>query len=203
MNAILKKTIGITLALGLAFSLNAQKFNYGIKAGSNFSVQSETGNIYNNNVIKAGFHVGAFGNYSITENFKLQTEVNYDQKGSEYENVTNTYEYITVPVLAKLSLGKSLRTPLHFNIYAGPYAGFLLNAETEISDVENNSLTIDNTDNTNSTEVGLMSGFSILYPLGNSNIFLDFRLGLGLNEFDKNDDSLRNKYFGINLGLEF
>jgi hypothetical protein len=91
MNTILKKTIGLTLVLGLAFSLNAQKFNYGIKAGSNFSVQSETGDIYNNDDIKAGFHVGAFGNYSITEKFKLQTEVNYDQKGSEYDNV---YKYV-------------------------------------------------------------------------------------------------------------
>lgn len=202
MNTIIKKTIGLALTLGLAFSLNAQKFNYGIKAGSNFAVQSKTGDLYNNEDIKTGFNVGAFGNLSLSENFKLQTEVNYNQKGSEYENITNYYEYLTVPILAKVSVGKSFRTPLHFDLYAGPYAGFLLNAETEISGSENNQ-TIDNKENTNDTEVGLMGGFSIIYPLNDSHIFLDFRLGLGLNDYDKNNDELRNKYFGISLGLEF
>jgi hypothetical protein len=202
MNTIITKTIGITLIVLLAFSANAQKFNYGIKAGSNFAVQSKAGDLYNNNDVYVGLHFGAFGNYSLSESFKLQTEVNYNQKGSAYDNITNNYEYVSVPVLAKLSLGKSLRTPLHFNIYAGPYASFLINAESEVSDIENNQ-TIDKKDDTNNTEVGLVGGFGILYPLNNSNIFLDFRLGMGLTEFDKNDNDLRNKHFGISLGLEF
>jgi len=202
MNTILKKTIGLALVTSLTLSLSAQKFNYGIKAGSNFAVQSETGDLYNNDDIKIGFSAGVFGNLSLTENLKLQTELNYDQKGSYSDKITNTYDYITVPVLAKWSLGKSLKTPLQFNIYAGPYAGFLVNAETEISDNENKQ-TIDNKDNTNDVEIGLVGGFGVAYPINNSKIFLDFRLGLGLNDYDKTDDALRNKYFGINLGLEF
>ena len=202
MNTILKKTIGLTLLMSLAFSLTAQKFNYGIKVGSNFAVQSETGDLYNNNDIKIGLHVGAFGNISITENFKLQTEINYDQKGSYTDEITNSYDYITIPVLAKVSLGKSLKTPLQFNVYAGPYAAFLVNAETEISDQENVQ-TFDNKENTNNSEIGLIGGFGISYPLNNSTVFLDFRLGLGLNDYDKMDSDLRNKFFGINLGMEF
>lgn len=202
MNTLIKKITGIGLVLSLAFSVNAQKINYGIKAGSNFSVQSEAGDLYNNDDIRTGLHFGAFGNYSLSEKFKLQTEINYDQKGSKYDNVTNSYEYISVPVLAKISLGKSLRTPLHFNVYAGPYAAFLINAETEMSGIENGQ-SIDKKDNTEDTEFGLVGGFSINYPISNSTIFLDFRLGLGLNNYDKNDEDLRNKYFGISLGLEF
>ena len=202
MNTLIKKIIGIGLVLSLTFSVNAQKFSYGIKAGSTFAVQSETGNLYNNDDIKAGLHFGALGSLSLTDKLKLQTEVNYEQKGSAYDNITNSYEYISVPVLAKLSLGKSLKTPLHFNIYAGPYAAFLINAESEISDIESGG-TIDKNDDTKNTEIGLVGGFVVSYPVNTSNIFLDFRFDLGLTEFDKTDTDLRNKCFGISLGLEF
>jgi len=53
------------------------------------------------------------------------------------------------------------------------------------------------------TEFGVLGGFGIAYPINTSSIFLDFRIGLGLNNFDKMDTKLRNKYFGINLGYEF
>ena len=203
MNTIVAKIIGISLAVGLTFSASAQKLNYGIKAGSNFAVQSETGDLYNNEDIKIGLHFGAFGNLSLSDNFKLQTEINYEQKGSAYDDVTNSYEYISIPVLARVSLGKSLKTPLHFNIYAGPYSAFLINAESEVSEIETEGQTIDKKDDTENTEIGLVGGFGVNYPINNSNVFLDFRFGLGLTEFDKNDEDLRNKYFGISLGLEF
>lgn len=193
----------LTLSIVItSFSLQAQDLKYGVKIGSNFATQSNAGGLYDNEDINTGLHAGIFANLSLNERIKLQTEINYDQKGSAGKNITNSYNYLTVPVLAKFSLGKSNNTPLSFNVYAGPYAAFLLNAESEISLPENDA-TIDMKDQTENFEAGIIGGFGLAYPINDKNIFLDFRLGLGLNSFDKNNDDLRNKYFGVNLGFEF
>lgn len=192
-------TISVVIS---SFSLQAQDFNYGVKIGSNFATQSKAGGLYDNEDINTGIQAGIFANLPLNQSIKLQAEINYNQKGSATKDITNSYDYLTVPVLAKFSLGKSNNTPLNFNVYAGPYAAFLINAESEISMPENDA-TIDMKDETENFEAGVMGGFSLSYPINDKNIFLDFRLGLGLNSFDKNDDDLRNKYFGINLGFEF
>jgi len=192
----------ILLLFGSVTELSAQKFYYGASLGTNFSVQSESGDLYNNNGIKTGLHAGIFGKISMGKRISLQTEINYEQKGSVTDGVTNTYSYTTVPVLFKISTGKSLRTPLSFNIYAGPYAGFLVDATTEIKSTESTQ-TIDNKSNTYDNEWGVTGGFGMAYPFSGFNLSLDFRLGLGLNSYDKFDNDLRNKYFGINLGIEF
>ena len=195
--------ITLTLVLILAFgSLTAQNFNLGIKAGTNFAVQSPIADYYNNEDIRVGWHAGVFGNYSFNENLGLQAELNYDQKGSVTNDVTNKYDYLSVPVLFKYSLGKSWKTPLSFNIYAGPYASFLIKAETEL-DTEETSATIDMKDNTENAELGAIIGFGIKYPINESSLLFDVRLGLGLTSFDKNDTEPKNKYIGLSLGYEF
>ncbi len=192
------KSTVLAIALLAAVSSYAQDFHYGVKIGSNFAVQSEIANYFDNNNIRTGLSVGAFGNMGINNWLSLQTEVNYDQKGGKTQNSTNKYDYITVPVLAKFSLGKSDKTALRFNLNAGPYAGFLLNAETEIEGV-----TTDLSENTEDFEMGVIAGFGMKYPIAKNNIVFDLRMGLGLTSFDKNDSDPSNKYIGITLGYEF
>ena len=114
----------------------------------------------------------------------------------------NCYDYLTVPAFAKWSLGKNSKIPTKFNSYADPYAAYLLNAESKNSN-NKNSQTIDVKDNTNDRAFGVAGGFTITYPLRYSAVFLDFRLGDGLTEYDKTDKDLKNKYLAINLGLGF
>jgi outer membrane scaffolding protein for murein synthesis (MipA/OmpV family) len=200
------KTINkITLTLGLILifgSLSAQDFKFGIQAGTNLAVQSPIGDYYNNEDIRAGLHAGVFGNYSFNENVSLQAELNYDQKGCQTKDITGKYDYLSVPVLFNYSLGKSWKTPLSFNIYAGPYASFLVNAKTEI-DTEEISETIDMKDDTENTELGTIIGFGVKYPVKESSLLFNIRLGLGLTSFDKNDTDPKNKYIGLSLGYEF
>ncbi len=187
-------TLGLVLAIG---SLNAQNFKFGIQAGTNLAVQSPIGDYYNNEEIRAGLHAGFFGNYSMNDNIYLQAELNYDQKGSKADDATAKYDYISVPVLFNYSLGKSLKTPLRFNIYAGPYAAFLVSAKVEANSE------IDMKDQTESTELGTIIGFGLRYPVKESNILFNIRLGLGLTSFDKNEADPKNKYIGLSLGYEF
>lgn len=204
MRTIKIRVLGLVMSLVLTMGAFAQDFNYGIKGGANFAVQSEIGDIYKNNDIKTGLHVGVFGNLELGKNVSLQTEVNYEQKGSKTETITSKYDYISVPVLVKYSLGKSDNTSLEYNFNVGPYASFLVKAENEIegaSDGLNN--TIDVKDDTENLEFGLITGFGVEYPLGDNNLILDLRFGLGLSSFDKDDTDVRNKYVGVSLGYEF
>jgi hypothetical protein len=58
-------------------------------------------------------------------------------------------------------------------------------------------------DNTENTELGAIMGFGLRYPVKESNILFNVRLGLGLTSFDKNDADPKNKYIGLSLGYEF
>jgi len=201
----MKKISRITLTLGLILtlgSLSAQDFKFGIQAGTNLAVQSPIGDYYNNEDIRAGLHAGIFSNYSFNKNIYLQAELNYDQKGSQTKDVISKYDYISVPILFNYSLGKSWKTPLKFNIYAGPYASFLVNAESEIDTDEINE-SVDMKNNSENTEFGVITGFGLRYPVNESNLLFNIRLGLGLSSFDKIEADPKNKYIGLSLGYEF
>jgi hypothetical protein len=195
------KQITIAISLLLAFGqLNAQKLSYGIQAGANFAVQSSIGDLYNNDDIRVGYQAGGFGNYSLTDNFSLQTEVNYTQIGSQNDEVKNCYDYFSVPLLANYSLTQSKNEAWTLSLYAGPYVSFLVNAESVFENSEYSD--IDLTDNTESTEFGVLYGFSVKRPIYNHNVSLNVRFGMGLTAYDVDDSDPRNKFFGIGLAYE-
>ena len=186
MKKILRKVMLSFMVVLATISLNAQNLQYGVKVGKNISVQSEVGDLYNNDDFRNGLHTGVFGKYQLNDKVYLQSEINYDQKGSSDENTVNKFDYLTIPVLVGYSLGESRNSALKFNIYGGPYAGILINAESK-TDIEGVSKTTDLTDQTNNAEVGLMGGFIVKYPFDNKSIFLDLRFGLSLSPYGTND----------------
>ena len=202
MRTMKMKTIGLVLSLMVTTGIFAQDFHYGIKGGVNLAVQSQLADYYDNSDIRTGLSAGVYGNLAFENGFALQTEVNYEQKGGKTDNINLNYDYISVPVLAKYSLGKSDRTALKFNINAGPYASFLLNAETE-TDVDGTENTVDMKDETENFEFGVITGFGMEYPIANNSLTFDILLGLGLTAFDKSNSDQYNKYVGITLGYQF
>jgi len=196
------RTISLVAAIMLTVSAMAQEFHYGINAGTNLAVQSEIADYFHNDKIRVGLHAGITGRWAWQNGFELQTELNYEQKGSKSDEHTANYDYISLPVLAKYSLGKSDRTPLRFNLYAGPMVSYLVNAELEMND-DLGGETIDMKDRSNDFELGSILGFGMAYPINSGNITFDIRLGLGLSAFDKNDTEPNNKYVGFSLGYEF
>ena len=192
------KAAAIMLSLLVSINTYSQDFHYGIRVGANFSVQSGIADYYNNEEIRIGFSGGLFGNMSLSRSIKLQAEVNYDQKGGKSEYMTAKYDYITIPVLAKFYIGSGDRD-LKFNLNVGPYAGFLVNAEM----LDDNDNKTDIKDDTESIEFGAIAGLGLSYPVANNNIVFDLRLGLGINEFNKEITDSRNKYVGVSLAYEF
>lgn len=195
MKSLKINTLVLSMILLMGLTTKAQEFHYGVKAGANFAVQSEIAYYYNNEDIRVGFQGGIFGNMSLAKNFSLQAEVNYEQKGGKSEEITSKYDYITVPVLAKYTIGEK---DLKFNFNLGPYVGYLVNAE-----LESNNNTTDVIDSSEDFEFGAIAGIGLSYPVANNNIVLDLRLGLGLSAYNQNDTKPNNKYVGLTLGYEF
>lgn len=202
MKTMKMRTIGVLSAVLLTLSAYAQEFHYGVNAGTNLAVQSDIADYFKNDKIRTGLHAGITGKLAWQNGFELQSELNYEQKGSKSNVHTAKYDYLSLPVLAKYSLGKSDRTALRFNINAGPYVSYLLNAELEMNENTGNE-TIDMKDQSKDFEFGTILGFGMAYPVNSGNITLDIRLGLGLTAFDKNDEDPNNKYVGFSIGYEF
>lgn len=204
MKTLKIKFVGLAVLVLFSIQTIAQneasmsKYNFGVKGGVNFAVQSDIASYFENETIRTGLSVGAFVNRAINQNLDLQVELNYNQKGDKSSTTVLKYDYINIPVLLKYSLGKSDLLGLKININAGPYASFLLNAESTIDDVDT-----DMSDSTEDFEFGMIAGLGFKYPVAKNNLVLDIRLGLGLTPYDKNDSDPNNKYFGITLGYEF
>ena len=153
-------SLGITIFLALASSslVSAQNSTarMGIKGGFNVS------NLYINNVSdensRFGFNAGFYGQLVSSDVAALQLELLYTTKGTKAtynsvfsnETVKFNLNYLEVPVLAVIKLGKVME------IHAGGYAGYLLAANFNY----NNSTTTHDLDRNkfNSFDYGLAGG---------------------------------------------
>ncbi len=137
---------------------DAQGQGIGISAGANFanfvdtdaSVDSRTG-------VMAGLTYGIAVPMSPVT---IQPGVFYAQKGATLSDgdieTTTKLDYIEIPVIAKFDfiLDNPMLTP---HVFFGPYAGFTLNAEQEVSD-GNTSGSVDIGDQVKDTDIGVVVG---------------------------------------------
>ncbi len=109
---------------------------FGAKAGLNLA--TVTGNDYNNASLHPSFHIGAFANFLIDDNFTVQPELLYSGKGVKDGTVGKVnLGYINVPVLLQY------KTPSGFFLETGPEIGFLVSAKREKVDIKSEVKSID------------------------------------------------------------
>lgn len=201
---MMNKFCKVSLVAGvmlISISIQAQKLNYGVMGGVNFAVQSELGDIYNNDDIRTGFSAGVFVNYALSDKLGLQVQMNYDQKGSKTETVTNKFDYWSVPILVNYQLFEANKSKLALEYYLGPSVAFLMKAEGVFANDE-----LDNQDYSNDTksaELGFQTGFTLRYPFNNQSVFLNVKYGMGLTAINDNASDLKNKFWGVGFGYEF
>jgi hypothetical protein len=136
----------------------------GVKGGLNLT------NMYVQDVsdedMKVGLNIGFFAKLPVTRGFSIQPELLYSSKGAKetYNNLLQgegeyrfNLNYIEMPVLAVINLGKNL------NIHAGPYISYLasvniknMNDDGEIEDIDEL-----NADNFNRFDYGVAGGLGI------------------------------------------
>lgn len=203
----MKKIVLSLLAVAaMGLSANAQQVvKFGPKAGVNLSNLS--GGDADNLDMKVGFHVGVFAEIFFTDKFALQPELLYSTQGAKGEilggDFEAKYDFINIPIMAKYYVIDNLA------VEAGPYVGFLMKAENELSG-STSSFSGDVKDEMKSVDFGL--GFGASYSLDNG-FFAGARYSLGLSKIgEKNDaaalsmglgEDIKNNVIQISVGYKF
>ena len=205
----MKKKILTTLCLlGFISLSSAQESSttgarFGVKGGVNFT------NLYVDNVddtnMLTSFNAGFFVELPITQGIAIVPELNFSRKGSEVQNtiLTETYKskfklsYLEMPVLLKLNLVPN------FNLHAGPYVAYLLNAKTDVVDENGDrveSFEYD-TDDFNKLDYGLSAGLG--FDFNNFGIGARYNYGLSEINKDNNANGAKNSAFNLYVALKF
>ncbi|MFN7116369.1 MAG: porin family protein, partial [Saprospiraceae bacterium] len=166
-----------------------------------------------------GFTAGIFTELPLGDAFSIAPELLWVQKGgkTEFTNVLgaeterNTrYNYIEVPILAKVKAGNTDGTGVGLFFYGGPFISYALNGNirTEIGETETETdINFDDTDNTRRVDWGAAFGLGV----GIGPMMLDLRYDLGINNLldddigtgGANDDEpyLRTRAIALTLGF--
>ncbi len=163
----------------------AAEISYGAKVGMILSNITQTPVEWEQDKsFKAGFTGGVFLNYAFNENFSIQPELLYTQKGVKdnlYDgfitvDLTASFDYFELPVLAKYTFPwKKNFKPC---IFAGPSFAYTISSNLEVSALLF-SAEIDFSDLTHVTDFGFVAGAGFDCPLGKGNLVFDARFQLG------------------------
>jgi hypothetical protein len=178
-----KKILITTTFLLVAFNIQGQLLQFGMKAGLNYS--NFTGTEIQTDAITS-YHIGLVSEIKILEKFAIQPELIYTTQGATYNtflgDVKNELGYIAIPVLAKIYLGKS------FSIEMGPQASFLLSEKNDFD-----------VNNANTFEFAIDAGLGFKIT---KSIFIQGRYVLGLTEVSPNADA-KNSVLQLSAGIMF
>jgi opacity protein-like surface antigen len=165
----MKKTIlSLALLAGAAGVANAQTgIKVGLKGGFNGSTFAGTD--ADNSEFKAGFAAGPYVNFGISDNFSIQPEFLYSQKGSSVDNyaygtpstnttLKNTLGYLDVPIMFRYNIGEDGKG---FFVEVGPQGSFVLHQRTFNENSSGNEIAgsrYTSTDNLNKVAIGYVGG---------------------------------------------
>ena len=183
----MKKVFLIAVAvLGLSTTLQAQSIRFGVKAGANFANQSgdDVPDVDKEGI--TSYHAGLVAEVKLLDGFAIQPELLYSTQGASYKNAGEEFKnelgYLSIPVVAKIGLSKSV------NLELGPQASFLLNERKNFDPGDANTF-----------EFGVVGGLGLNIT---KNLFVQARYGLGLTEATKDAD-IKNSTIQLSAGFMF
>lgn len=198
----MKKLLFLSLAVLLSFGLaHALLPSFGVKGGVNLAKYA--GSDAGTNDYKMGAVGGAFACLDLIA-IKIQPELLFSQKGAKQEytvlgvptTVSNTLNYVEIPVLLKFSFGKII-VP---SIYAGPAFGTLMSATAKI-EAGGLSASGDIKDQLNGTDLGLVFGAEVKLPV---KLSVEARYNMGLSKVPKEvlgvQPDVKNSTVSVMLG---
>jgi hypothetical protein len=201
--------IGITMLLLNA--LHAQ-VGFGLRTGfTSTGVRGTVISAYNNTVIvkggnTSGLAIGFPVEIPLSDVFSIQPELNFVQKGYSVEafnlggfgsEFDYTYNYLEVPVLAKLNLGSG---NFKFQVMAGPYAALGMGDIKELIDGEEGKSYTYTSYGAKKFDFGAQGGLGCSFDVGSMRLFADARYMFGLGQVS--DNSAEDyKHGGLNLGV--
>lgn len=192
------KNYSLTAVILFFFLLSSQIGNaqdFGVKLGPNF--HSIAGEDVEDQKLRVGFHLGAFGEFQMSDDIFLRPELLYSLEGSKSEREilgetttsTTNYNYISIPVMGRYYATEKVY------LEAGPSIGLFLGGKT-VTDDDSQDLDMENYNGLElAAEVG--GGLAIT-----DNISVGLRGDIGLTGvWDLDDDSDFSNFTNIGLRL--
>lgn len=232
-----KKTSIVLLALISICLVQAQeqqtpKMEIGIHGGPGASIFFNERPLQNprnpHRPVYNGGMLGVSYQYNFTKLVALHIETNYERKGDIWYSTggwdsPNSFResyafdrtsYITVPVTARLSFGKTIK----FFVNGGLYAGLQISSKRVVSDTRYTPvIDVAITDKTTVTDItrdvrimdgGVVTGLGLFLPVGKRAAFtLEARNNVGFANLNANTGLYQNKFYNnstvVLLGLSF
>ncbi|NEM99230.1 porin family protein [Pontibacter burrus] len=201
--------------VGLSFTASAQTISIGPRVGVNFANQIVSGDDSRyadnwNDEVKSivGLQVGAVANIKFSEMFSVQPELMFVQKGYEFtfddRKATGKYDYLELPVLAKISIGNG---PLQGFVTAGPTLGYWASGkDTYKTDRFEISEDVDFDDDElleKRFEFGGSIGLGLAYNTGLGTFNFDARYHTGFTSAYESDNNEKLRNSGISLSVAY
>ncbi|MFK8102710.1 MAG: porin family protein [Saprospiraceae bacterium] len=211
----MKKLVFALFAMTLTFTSFAQ-LSVGVRGGVNFATQSISGDDASSLSLDGitGLFIAIPVEIGITENFSVQPELTYLQKGSSFSfdilgfntESSTTLNYFELPVLAKYKFVKT--DDLGVYAAAGPTFGYALGGESKVSiqgveETTDFDFDAEENEDFNRFDLGLSLGAGVEYKAGPGSIVLDLRYVLGLSNLNggENDGvTTKNNGFAASIG---
>ena len=212
-----KIILSLALLAGFAGAAHAQTgVKYGLKGGFNgstFSGEDSKGSEY-----KAGFAAGGFLNFGLSDNFSIQPELLYSQKGASIDNqiyptgsgttfgtdgtAKTTLGYLDVPIMFRYNVGEDGKG---FFVEAGPQGSFVLHQRSFLEDGGGRQVgsSQTSTDDLNKVVIGYVGGVGYQITSG---LQLGLRYTGDFSQIYKQDNgaaNIHNSVFQFQVGYAF
>jgi opacity protein-like surface antigen len=201
-----KFILSLAVLASAAGVANAQTgIKVGVKGGFNGSTFSGTDS--KGSEYKAGFAAGALVNFGVSDNFSIQPEFLYSQKGASFDNFggingltfKSTLGYLDVPIMFRYNIGEDGKG---FFVELGPQGSFVLHRRDFNQLGSNKSTETTTTDDLNKAVIGYAGGLG--YQL-TSGLQLGLRYTGDISQVykDGRGPNVHNSVFQFQVGYAF
>ncbi len=216
MKNLLKLSFPVLFAIMVSPAFS--QLSVGPRLGVNFSTWVASEDLELDLKSRASILFGVVAEVRISENFAVQPELDFIQKGFSSEEVTTgsssghtdlIINHIEIPILAKF--GKDFG-PARVDVLIGPSFSYGLNGKFKTTFTVNGDTTVDTDeidfeeDEFSRSDLSLQIGAAASKKLGETaNVFFDIRYLLGLTNINNSgsDDEAHNRIFAISIGALF
>jgi hypothetical protein len=184
----------------------AQALSFGVRGGLNnatASIESENDADPGN---RTAYHAGIVGYVDIAENFALQTEMMYSQKGfgSGDDDVSLKLNYFEIPVFAVIKLPAKISPHIYLGFALGLETGCTVST-SQVDDVDcDEAFEQDNaTPRTKGADSGVMLGGGVTVQLGAGDLLVDVIYNNGLTNIAETGSQitdLKTRTFYLSAG---
>lgn len=181
----MKNPIITILLLLLTVQLSHSQIRIGPKLGVNLA--NYTGSLVTTDRTLAGIQVGGLVEIQIIDLLSIQPELLYSVKGANFDTGKEVYNYVDVPIMAKIHPIEGLYGEL------GPQVGVLLSAVGKANDANIANSTFTQQIKT----VDFALAFGAGYRIPDLGLGFGVRYAAGLSNFPKNNNRVKHGVFQL------